>query len=70
MNVMFRINCFVIVVLVVVFVVLFLYWSLLLLITVCNIFVCKLFLNDILHMSFLAGIHVFKAFPAYTTTEL
>ena len=30
----------------------------------------KLFLNDILHMSFLAGIHVFKAFPAYTTTEL
>ena len=27
-------------------------------------------LNDILHMSFLAGIHVFKAFPAYTTTEL
>ena len=26
--------------------------------------------NDILHMSFLAGIHVFKAFPAYTTTEL
>ena len=28
------------------------------------------FLNDILHMSFLAGIHVFKAFPAYTTTEL
>ena len=29
-----------------------------------------LFLNDILHMSFLAGIHVFKAFPAYTTTEI
>ena len=29
----------------------------------------KLF-NDILHMSFLAGTHVFKAFPAYTTTEL
>ena len=29
-----------------------------------------LFLNDILHMSFLAGTHVFKAFPAYTTTEL
>ena len=28
------------------------------------------FLNDILHMSFLAGTHVFKAFPAYTTTEL
>ena len=28
------------------------------------------FLNDILHMSYLAGIHVFKAFPAYTTTEL
>ena len=28
------------------------------------------FLNDILHISFLAGIHVFKAFPAYTTTEL
>ena len=28
------------------------------------------FLNDILHMSFLAGIHVFKAFPAYTTTEI
>ena len=26
--------------------------------------------NDILHMSFLAGTHVFKAFPAYTTTEL
>ena len=28
------------------------------------------FFNDILHMSFLAGTHVFKAFPAYTTTEL
>ena len=28
------------------------------------------FLNDILHMSFLAGTHVFKAFPAYTTTEI
>ena len=26
--------------------------------------------NDILHMSFIAGTHVFKAFPAYTTTEL
>ena len=26
--------------------------------------------NDILHMSFLAGTHIFKAFPAYTTTEL
>ena len=26
--------------------------------------------NDILHMSVLAGTHVFKAFPAYTTTEL
>ena len=26
--------------------------------------------NDILHMSFLAGTHVFKAFSAYTTTEL
>ena len=26
--------------------------------------------NDILHMSFLAGTHVFKAFPAYTTTEI
>ena len=26
--------------------------------------------NDIFHMSFLAGTHVFKAFPAYTTTEL
>ena len=24
--------------------------------------------NDILHMSFLAGTHVFKAYPAYTTT--
>ena len=32
--------------------------------------VVKRFLNDILHMSFLAGIHIFKAFPAYTTTEL
>ena len=28
------------------------------------------FLNDILHMSFLAGTHVFKAFPAYTTIEI
>ena len=28
------------------------------------------FINDILHMSFFAGTHVFKAFPAYTTTEL
>ena len=27
-------------------------------------------INDILHMSFLAGTHIFKAFPAYTTTEL
>ena len=26
--------------------------------------------NDILHMSFLAGTHVFKAFPAYITTEI
>ena len=26
--------------------------------------------NDILYMSFLAGTHVFKAFPAYTTTEI
>ena len=26
--------------------------------------------NDILHMSFLAGTHVFKAYPAYTTTEI
>ena len=26
------------------------------------------FVNDILHMSFLAGTHVFKAYPAYTTT--
>ena len=25
--------------------------------------------NDILHMSFLAGTHVFKSYPAYTTTE-
>ena len=24
--------------------------------------------NDMLHMSFLAGTHVFKAYPAYTTT--
>ena len=30
----------------------------------------SLVFNDILHMSFLAGTHVFKAFPAYTTTEL
>ena len=29
-----------------------------------------LFFNDILHMSFLAGTHVFKAYPAYTTTEI
>ena len=27
-------------------------------------------INDILHMSFLAGTHIFKAFPAYTTTEI
>ena len=27
-------------------------------------------INDILLMSFLTGTHVFKAFPAYTTTEL
>ena len=26
--------------------------------------------NDILQMSFLAGTHVYKAFPAYTTSEL
>ena len=26
--------------------------------------------NDILHMSFLAGTHVFKAYPAYTTSEI
>ena len=26
--------------------------------------------NDILHMSFLASTHVFKAYPAYTTTEI
>ena len=26
--------------------------------------------NDILHMSFLAGTLVFKAYPAYTTTEI
>ena len=26
--------------------------------------------NDILHMSFLAGTHIFKAYPAYTTTEV
>ena len=26
--------------------------------------------KDILHMSFLAGTYVFKAFPAYTTTEI
>ena len=26
--------------------------------------------NDKLHMSFLAGTYVFKAFPADTTTEL
>ena len=36
-----------------------------------NISTHQPFLNDILHMSFLAGIHVFKeAFPAYTTTEI
>ena len=29
-----------------------------------------LVINDILHMSFLAGTHVFKAYPAYTTTEI
>ena len=29
-----------------------------------------LIFNDILHMSFLAGTHVFKAYPAYTTTEI
>ena len=28
------------------------------------------FINGILHMSFLAGTHVFKAYPAYTTTEI
>ena len=27
-------------------------------------------INDILHMSFFAGTHVFKAYPAYTTTEI
>ena len=27
-------------------------------------------INDILHMSFLAGTHVFIAYPAYTTTEI
>ena len=26
--------------------------------------------NDILHMSFLAGTHVFKAHPAYTPIEI
>ena len=26
--------------------------------------------NDILHMSCLAGTHVFKAYPAYITTEI
>ena len=31
---------------------------------------CLDIFNDILHMSFLAGTYVFKAFPAYTTTEL
>ena len=35
----------------------------------CIVILKDLF-NDILHMSFLAGTHVFKAFPAYTTTEL
>ena len=30
----------------------------------------EMIFNDILHMSFLAGTHVFKAFPAYSTTEL
>ena len=30
----------------------------------------KMLFNDILHMSFLAGTHIFKAFPAYTTTEI
>ena len=29
-----------------------------------------LIFNDILHMSFLAGTQVFKAYPAYTTTEI
>ena len=33
-------------------------------------FYVTVFFNDILHMSFLAGTHVFKAFPAYTTTEV
>ena len=26
--------------------------------------------NDILHMSFSAGTHIFKAYPAYTTAEI
>ena len=30
----------------------------------------ELTFNDILHMSFLAGTHVFKAYPAYTTAEI
>ena len=30
----------------------------------------KTIFNDILHMSFLAGTHVFKAYPAYTTTAI
>ena len=32
--------------------------------------VIMLLFNDILHMSFLAGTHVCKAYPAYTTTEI
>ena len=31
---------------------------------------CAVIFNDILHMSFLAGTHVFKAYPAYTTTKI
>ena len=35
-----------------------------------SILLLLFFLNDILHMSFLAGTQVFKAYPAYTTTEI
>ena len=33
---------------------------------------CKIgyFFNDRLHLSFLAGPHIFRSYPAYTTTEI
>ena len=35
-----------------------------------DFFFVRSIFNDILHMSFLGGTHVFKAYPAYTTTEI